>query len=71
MTHDRLTMTSQTVTLLAHPLPATAEFEMRLAAWQADESLTWAELMAAWVELPTAPVSRVLVLRLIMKLIEL
>jgi hypothetical protein len=70
MTNDPLTMIDEAVTLFAHPVPEAVEFEMRLAAWQAGAPLTWAELMVAWVELPTAPVSRVLVLRLIMGLIE-
>ncbi len=47
-----------------------AEFEALLAEWQAGEAVEWAELMAAWVEMPAAPVTRLLVLRLIMALIE-
>ena len=70
MINDQVTMFDEAVTLFAPPTQEAVEFERRLAAWQAGEPLEWAELMAAWVEMSTTPVSRGLVLRLVIGLIE-
>ncbi len=66
----QMTMFDELLTWAAPLADEAAEFEACLASWQAGEPLAWAELMAAWVKLPTAPVSRLLVLRLIMGLME-
>ncbi len=70
MSNHHLTTIAGAATLLVHPVHEAAEFEARLAGWQAGEPIKWAELMAAWVELPTTPVTRTLMLRLILGLIE-
>ncbi len=40
-------------------------FEHLLKAWQRNEDVTWADLMAAWVSAPTAPVTRETILKII------
>ena len=34
------------------------QFEMLLKAWQRGEDVAWADLMAAWVKAPTAPLTQ-------------
>ena len=34
------------------------QFDKLLKAWQRGEDVAWADLMAAWVKAPTAPVTR-------------
>ena len=70
MNHKHLIMIDEVVTLLVHPVHETTKFETLLTEWQPGGPAEWAELMAAWLEMPTAPVSRTLVLRLILGLIE-
>jgi len=41
------------------------KFEKLLAAWQRGEEVAWADLLAAWIKLPTAPKTRETVLKLI------
>ncbi len=43
-------------------------FENLLDAWQAGKDVAWAELMAAWIEAPTAPRTRDTVKKLIRRL---
>ncbi len=72
MNHNKQVITDKGAALpFVYPLHEAAEFEARLAEWEAGVPMQWAELMTAWVEMSTAPVSRSLVLRLIMGLIEM
>lgn len=48
-----------TITAGNYPLPKNARpFDALLRAWQRGEEVTWADLMAAWVNAPTAPVTK-------------
>ena len=40
-------------------------FEALLKAWQRGEDVAWADLMAAWVKAPTAPVTREMIVKVI------
>ena len=42
-----------------------AQFEKLLKAWQRGEDVAWADLMAAWVKAPTAPVTREMIKKVI------
>jgi hypothetical protein len=44
--------------------PAT-KFETMLQAWRSGQDVTWAELLAAWVEAPAAPPSPDLIVKVI------
>jgi hypothetical protein len=35
-----------------------AQFDKLLKAWQRGEDVAWADLMAAWVKTPTAPLTQ-------------
>ena len=37
---------------------STRQFETLLKAWQRGEDVAWADLMAAWVKAPTAPLTQ-------------
>jgi hypothetical protein len=39
-----------------------------LKAWQRGEDVTWADLMAAWVKAPVAPVTRETIVKVIQRL---
>jgi hypothetical protein len=55
-----------TVAVGHYPKPKSArQFEAVLKAWQRGEDVAWADLMAAWVKAPTAPVTRETVLKII------
>jgi len=41
------------------------KFEKLLAAWQRGDDIVWADLLAAWIKLPTAPKTQETVLKLI------
>lgn len=41
------------------------QFDTLLKAWQRGEEVAWADLMAAWVKAPTAPVTQETVLKII------
>ena len=41
------------------------QFDALLKAWQRGEDVAWADLMAAWVKAPTAPVTREMILKII------
>jgi hypothetical protein len=41
------------------------QFDKLLKAWQRGEEVTWADLMAAWVKAPTAPVTRETIVKII------
>jgi hypothetical protein len=56
------------VTVAAGPyaMPKNArQFDRLLRAWQRGEDVTWADLMAAWVKAPTAPVTRETIVKII------
>jgi hypothetical protein len=40
-------------------------FDALLNAWQRGEDVAWADLMAAWVKAPTAPVTREMIVKVI------
>ena len=40
------------------PTKNTKQFEMLLSAWRRGEDVAWADLMAAWVKAPTAPLTQ-------------
>jgi hypothetical protein len=42
-----------------------AQFDKLLKGWQRGEDVAWADLMAAWVKAPTAPVTQETVLKII------
>ncbi len=42
-----------------------AQFDKLLKAWQRGEDVAWADLMAAWVKAPTAPVTREMIVKVI------
>ena len=44
------------------------KFEALLEAWRDGQNVAWAELMAAWVEAPTAPRTHEIITRLIKRL---
>lgn len=44
---------------------STAQFDKRLKAWQRGEDVAWADLMAAWVKAPIAPVTRETLLKIV------
>ncbi len=41
------------------------KFDKLLKAWERGEDVAWADLMAAWVKAPTAPVTRETILKII------
>ena len=41
------------------------QFDALLKAWQRGEDVAWADLMAAWVKAPTAPVTRETIVKVI------
>ena len=41
------------------------QFDALLGAWQRGEDVAWADLMAAWVKAPTAPMTRETILKVI------
>jgi hypothetical protein len=45
-----------------------AQFDKLLKAWQRGEDVTWADLMAAWVKAPVAPVTRETIVKVIQRL---
>jgi hypothetical protein len=45
-------------------------FDMLLKAWQTGEDVAWADLMAAWVKAPTAPLTQDTVQKVIQRLEE-
>lgn len=52
-------MGKMTITAGRYRKPKTAaQFDRLLKAWQRGDEMKWAELMAAWVKAPTAPVTR-------------
>ena len=44
---------------------STAQFDKLLKAWQRGEDVAWADLMAAWVKAPIAPVTRETLLKIV------
>jgi hypothetical protein len=42
-----------------------AQFDKLLKAWQRGEDVAWADLMAAWVKAPAAPVTRETIVKII------
>ena len=44
------------------------QFDKLLKAWQRGEDVAWADLMAAWVKAPTAPVTREVIEKVINEL---
>jgi hypothetical protein len=42
-----------------------AQFDKLLKAWQRGEDVAWADLMAAWVKAPTAPLTRETIVKVI------
>jgi hypothetical protein len=43
----------------------TKQFDALLKAWQRGEDVAWADLMAAWVKAPAAPVTRETIVKII------
>lgn len=55
-----------TMTAGSYKQPKTAkQFEALLKAWQRGEDVAWADLMAAWVKAPAAPVTRATIVKII------
>jgi hypothetical protein len=50
-------MGKMTLTVGNYAQPKNAQFEALLKAWQRGEEVAWADLMAAWVKAPTAPLT--------------
>jgi hypothetical protein len=44
------------------------QFDVLLEAWRTNQDVAWSELMAAWVEAPTAPRSTETIVKLIKRL---
>ena len=57
----KLTITAGTY----KPAKSAQQFDALLTAWQRGEEIAWADLMAAWVKAPTAPVTRETILKII------
>ena len=59
-------MGKMTIAVDQHWKPKSAsQFDALLKAWQRGEDVAWADLMAAWVKAPTAPMTRETVLKVI------
>ena len=59
-------MGKMTIAAGRHQNPKSARhFEALLRAWQRGEDVAWADLMAAWVKAPTAPVTREMIVKVI------
>ncbi len=59
-------MGKMTITVGQYKKPRSArQFEALLKAWQRGEDVAWADLMAAWVKAPTAPVTREMIVKVI------
>ena len=60
---SKLTLTTGTITIKR--AKSAKKFEKLLSAWQRGEEVAWADLLAAWIKLPTAPKTQETVLKLI------
>ncbi len=55
-----------TITIGQYKQPKSARhFDALLGAWQRGEDVAWADLMAAWVKAPTAPVTGETILKIV------
>jgi hypothetical protein len=48
--------------------PVASQFDSLLEAWRTNQDVAWSELMAAWVQAPTAPRSTETIVKLIKRL---
>jgi hypothetical protein len=60
---SKLTLTMGTIKIKR--AKSAKKFEKLLTAWQHGEEVAWADLLAAWIKLPTAPRTKETVLKLI------
>ncbi len=59
-------MGKMTIAIGQYQRPKSArQFDALLKAWQRGEDVAWADLMAAWVKAPVAPVTRETILKII------
>jgi hypothetical protein len=59
-------MGKMTIAAGSYKRPKSArQFDKLLKAWQRGEDVAWADLMAAWVKAPTAPVTRETIVKII------
>ena len=59
-------MGKMTIAVGSYKSPKSAKrFDKLLKAWQRGEDVAWADLMAAWVKAPTAPVTRETIMKII------